>query len=54
VGDDRVSLGEAQQLHSLSVFNLVHPNFADVVRLVLHVDQVLSVEVEWDAVLSED
>lgn len=53
VGDDCVSLRESQQELGLTLVDLVPPDFTDGSLTILHVNQVLSVKVKWDAVLSE-
>ena len=53
VADDRVGLGEAEQLFHLALLHLVHPDLADPIHHVLHVDQVFTVKVKRDMILRE-
>ena len=53
MGDDRIRLREAKQLHNLPVLYLVHPDLPNAILHVLHIDQMLPIEVKWHTVLRE-
>ena len=53
MADDLFMFLKAEQFDDLALLDFVHHYYAHLIRLVLHVDQVLAVEVEWDAVLCE-
>ena len=44
---------EAKQFDDLALLYFVHKYYSQFVGLVLHIDEILTIEVEWDAVLCE-
>ena len=53
MGDDRIRLREAKKLDNLPVLYLVHPDLPYAILHVLHIDQVLAIEVKWHTILRE-
>ena len=53
MGDDWIRLCETQKLHDFPLLYLVHPNLTNATLLILHIDQVFPIKVEWHTILGE-